>query len=190
MERGTAASSGEGEAYCTALYGTYANWLVTSIAAAFGTATNSPNHFSRAQRSAMARELCGSRISYPDDRNNRYVDARSLGSSRNGRRGQRQLETFAIRHSPRGGRMQIMSLVTAQRSMPVLYISATWFSSGRTDIPEIHPEIPPGGISKKLNTLLIPSSGIPRSRSADSRRWLDRPFDAQGPERHSTRCGQ
>jgi (hydroxyamino)benzene mutase len=29
-------------AYCTALYGTYANWLVTSIAAAFGTAANSP----------------------------------------------------------------------------------------------------------------------------------------------------
>jgi hydroxylaminobenzene mutase len=28
--------------YCTALYGTYVNWLVTSIAAAFGTATNSP----------------------------------------------------------------------------------------------------------------------------------------------------
>jgi hydroxylaminobenzene mutase len=29
-------------AYCTALYGVYANWLVTSIAAAFGTAANSP----------------------------------------------------------------------------------------------------------------------------------------------------
>src|SRR5260370_24736145 len=29
-------------AYCTALYGTYVNWLVTSIAAAFGTAANSP----------------------------------------------------------------------------------------------------------------------------------------------------
>ena len=29
-------------AYATALYGTYLNWLVTSIAAAFGTATNSP----------------------------------------------------------------------------------------------------------------------------------------------------
>jgi hydroxylaminobenzene mutase len=29
-------------AYCTALYGTYANWLVTSIAAAFGTAVSSP----------------------------------------------------------------------------------------------------------------------------------------------------
>jgi (hydroxyamino)benzene mutase len=29
-------------AYCTALYGTYANWLVTSIAAVFGTAANSP----------------------------------------------------------------------------------------------------------------------------------------------------
>jgi hypothetical protein len=145
MERGTAASSGEGEAYCTALYGTYANWLVTSIAAAFGTATNSPNHFSRAQRSAMARELCGSRISYPDDRNNRYVDARSLGSSRNGRRGQRQLETFAIRHSPRGGRMQIMSLVTAQRSMPVLYISATGFhlveQTFQRFTPKFHPAV-------------------------------------------------
>lgn len=29
-------------AYWTALYGTYVNWLVTSIAAAFGTATSSP----------------------------------------------------------------------------------------------------------------------------------------------------
>jgi hydroxylaminobenzene mutase len=29
-------------AYCAALYGTYANWLVTSIAAAFGTAASSP----------------------------------------------------------------------------------------------------------------------------------------------------
>src|SRR3954462_5744363 len=29
-------------AYCTALYGTYANWRVTSIAAAFGTAASSP----------------------------------------------------------------------------------------------------------------------------------------------------
>jgi hydroxylaminobenzene mutase len=29
-------------AYCFALYGTYANWLVTLIAAAFGTAANSP----------------------------------------------------------------------------------------------------------------------------------------------------
>jgi hypothetical protein len=38
------------------------------------------NHFSRAQRSAMASELCGSRISYRDYRNYRCVDARSLGS--------------------------------------------------------------------------------------------------------------
>jgi hydroxylaminobenzene mutase len=29
-------------AYCTALYGTYVNWLVTSVTAAFGTAANSP----------------------------------------------------------------------------------------------------------------------------------------------------
>ena len=29
-------------AYCTVLYGTYANWLVTSIAAIFGTAAGSP----------------------------------------------------------------------------------------------------------------------------------------------------
>src|SRR5437868_4956923 len=29
-------------AYCTALYGTYMNWLATSIAAAFGTAASSP----------------------------------------------------------------------------------------------------------------------------------------------------
>jgi hypothetical protein len=37
---------------------------------------------------------------------------------------------------------------------------AAWFSSGRTDIPEIHPEIPHGGISKKLNVLVIPYSGF------------------------------
>src|SRR4029453_18818454 len=30
-------------AYCTALYGAYVNWLVTSIGAAFGTATRFPN---------------------------------------------------------------------------------------------------------------------------------------------------
>jgi len=30
-------------AYCTALYGTYVNWLVTSIGAAFGAAASSPN---------------------------------------------------------------------------------------------------------------------------------------------------
>ena len=47
------------------------------------------NHFSRPQRSAMARELCRNGISHRDDRNYRYVDTRSLGSSRNGRRGQR-----------------------------------------------------------------------------------------------------
>src|SRR3954470_19777235 len=29
-------------AYCTALYGTYVKWLVTSMAAFFGTAANSP----------------------------------------------------------------------------------------------------------------------------------------------------
>jgi hydroxylaminobenzene mutase len=29
-------------AYCTALYGTYVNWLTTSIAAAFGTTAKSP----------------------------------------------------------------------------------------------------------------------------------------------------
>ena len=46
------------------------------------------NHFSRPQGSAMARELCRSGISHRDDRNYRYVDSRSLGSSRNGRRGQ------------------------------------------------------------------------------------------------------
>jgi hypothetical protein len=53
---------------------------------------------------------------------------------------------------------------------------AAWFSSGRTDILEIHPEIPHGGISKKLNVLFIPSSAIPRSRLLDSRRWLDSPL--------------
>src|SRR4051812_11629123 len=34
--------SAKSAAYWTALYGTYANWLVTSIAASFGTAANSP----------------------------------------------------------------------------------------------------------------------------------------------------
>ena len=47
------------------------------------------NHFSRPERSAMARELGRNRISHRDDRNYRYVDTGSLGSSSNGRRGQR-----------------------------------------------------------------------------------------------------
>ena len=90
-----------------------------------------------------------------------------------------------------------MSLVTEQHSMrnpraalhwydflcPFCYIGQSrnavlvqaWCSSGRTDIPEIHPETPHGGISKKLNVLFIPSSGIPRSRLLDSRRWFDSP---------------
>lgn len=42
MERGTTAHPVKVTAYWTALYGTYANWLVTSIAAAFGTAASSP----------------------------------------------------------------------------------------------------------------------------------------------------
>jgi len=41
---------------------------------------------------------------------------------------------------------------------------------------EIHPEIPHGGVSKKLNVLFIPSSGIPRIRLLDSRRCLDKSF--------------
>ena len=35
-------------------------------------------------------------------------------------------------------------------------------------IPEIRPEIPRGGISKKVNVLFIPSSGIPQSRFRSS----------------------
>jgi hydroxylaminobenzene mutase len=35
-------SAAKAAAYWTALYGTYANWLVTSLAAALGTAANSP----------------------------------------------------------------------------------------------------------------------------------------------------
>ena len=60
-------------------------------------------------------------------------------------------------------------------------------SPGRPDIPEIRPEIPGGGISKRLSVLSIHYSRIPRSRFLDSRRWLDSPFDAQGRQRHSTR---
>ena len=37
---------------------------------------------------------------------------------------------------------------------------AAWFSSGRTDIPEIPPKFHTAGISKKVNVLFIPSSGI------------------------------
>jgi hypothetical protein len=37
---------------------------------------------------------------------------------------------------------------------------AASFSSGRTNTPEIHPETPHGGISKKLNALLIPSRRV------------------------------
>jgi hypothetical protein len=56
-------------------------------------------------------------------------------------------------------------------------------SSGPTDIPETHLNFQDGGISKKLNTLFIPCSGIPRSRLVYSRDWLDSSFDGQKRER-------
>jgi (hydroxyamino)benzene mutase len=79
-------------AYYTALCGTYANWLVTSIAAAFGTAANSPitsaGHSGQPWQESLV-AIGHNRISHSDDCNYRYVDTGSLGSSRNGRRGQR-----------------------------------------------------------------------------------------------------
>jgi hypothetical protein len=99
-------------AYCTALYGTYVNWASDLDSCGSRHRSKFSNHFSRPQRSAMARELCRNGISHRGDLNYRYADTRSLGSSRNGRRGQRYLETFGIQHSQRGGRTQIMSLVT------------------------------------------------------------------------------
>ena len=75
------------------------------------------NHFSRPQRSGVARERCRNGIPQRDDRNYRCVATRSLGSSRSDRRGQRQLGTFGIQHSPRVGRTQIMRLVTDQHSI-------------------------------------------------------------------------
>jgi len=50
---------------------------------------------------------------------------------------------------------------------------AAWFSFDRADIPEIHPEIPHGGIFEKLNVFICTLFGIPRSRFPDSRRWID-----------------
>lgn len=75
-------------AYWTALYGTYVNWLVTSIAAAFGTAANSPITSAGAPGSAVAREFCGNGISHRNCSNDRNIGTCSLGSSRNGGRGQ------------------------------------------------------------------------------------------------------
>ena len=95
-----------------------------------------------------------------------------------------------------------MSLVTEQHSMrnpravihwcdflcPFCYIGQSGnavlvqhgFPLVELAFQRVIPEIPPGGISKRLNVLFILSSGIPRSRLLDSRRWLDSPFDAQG----------
>src|SRR5262252_6039812 len=89
MERGTAASSGKGDGllHCTLRH--LCELASDLDSCGFRDRSKFSNHFSRPQRSAMARELCRNGISHSDDRNDRYVDTRSLGSSRNGRRGQR-----------------------------------------------------------------------------------------------------
>ena len=98
-------------AYCTALYGTYMNWLVTSIAAAFGTAANSPitsaGHSGQPwQESVVATDFLASRSQLSLRRHSfsGVFEERLPTSTRVG--------TFGIQHSRRGGRAQIMSLVT------------------------------------------------------------------------------
>ena len=68
------------------------------------------------------------------------------------------MRLVAEQHSMRNPRAVLLLHRTESKRGPC----AAWFSSGRTDIPEIHPEIPHGGVSKKVNVLFIPSSGIPR----------------------------
>jgi hydroxylaminobenzene mutase len=85
-------------AYCTALYGTYVNWLVISIAAAFNTAAHSPitsaGHSGQPwEESVVAMGFLSVAFAMIA-----AVDPRSLGSSRNSR-GQRYLETFGFQHS-------------------------------------------------------------------------------------------
>jgi hydroxylaminobenzene mutase len=76
-------------AYCFALYGTYANWLVTLIAAAFGTAANSPITSAGQSGQPWQESFVAIGFLTVTMRNYRYVDTVLWGSSRNGRRGQR-----------------------------------------------------------------------------------------------------
>src|SRR5262249_52004623 len=89
MERGTAASSGKGDGllHCTLRH--LCELASDLDSCGFLDRSKLSNHFSRPQRSAIAREPCRSGISLRVDRNYRYVDTCSLGSSRNGSRGQR-----------------------------------------------------------------------------------------------------
>ena len=76
-------------AYCTVLYGTYANWLVTSIAAAFGTAANSPITSAGHSGQPWQESFVSNGISHGNHRNHRDVGSRSLGSSGKSPGGQR-----------------------------------------------------------------------------------------------------
>jgi hypothetical protein len=49
---------------------------------------------------------------------------------------------------------------------------AAWFLSGRTDIPEIHPEILHGGISKKLRHFIYSLRGCLRASPGRSGYWI------------------
>ena len=68
-------------AYWGALYATYANWLVTTLAAVFGTAACNSNRSCRSSWATLARKSCRGRIRECRDCDHPVLGAYSLGSS-------------------------------------------------------------------------------------------------------------
>ena len=104
-------------AYWTALYGTYVHWVVTSIAGAFGTAANSPitsaGHSGQPwQESLVAIGFLTVTIAIIATSILVLWGLRGTAAEVNDLVGD-----IRIQHSARGGRTQIMSLVTEQHSM-------------------------------------------------------------------------
>ena len=67
-------------AYWAMLYGTYGNWLFTTLAAVFGTAALSPITGSGSQRAAMAGDSRHGRLSYRGNCGPRLLAFRALGA--------------------------------------------------------------------------------------------------------------
>jgi hydroxylaminobenzene mutase len=66
-------------AYWSALYGTYANWTATTLAAIFGTASLSPDYWGRPQRSAVAGAGRDDRLQYGRDSDSCLCPPRPMG---------------------------------------------------------------------------------------------------------------
>jgi hypothetical protein len=74
MERATAASSGKGDGLLLCTLRHLCELASDLDSCGFRHRSKLSNHFSRPERSAMAREPCRDRISHRHDRNYRYVD--------------------------------------------------------------------------------------------------------------------